>query len=712
MLYRYTSICLLSALLPLGANAAAGGPLPRCSADSQSFYLMRYTEVGTSATNLRTPTTSLDMAAVPTSGAVTLTNVWNAQSAPTPSQWDGSPTTGATVAGGMGKDGYIYAMRAVGTWEPGWTKPGTWGPPDNNWQTHTRYYEMLRFGRSGVDNLGIVSGLGTYRDDSNITINGAVDLRLGPNFNAADIDPVTGIMYLAAFQSGGPLNKLFKIDVTQTPPQYVGTLTLSTNIPGAQSGDFAIDAAGQYAYGVAKSAGTFGNSSSYRINLATGTVETLASSLGIFPFGAAARLPNNNAKLAFYGISTQIMTLPGGTLGASQSTPSSTSADGAACLPKLKATLQCVPAALVDADNNIATCTVTLDQPAPTGGITVALTPPASNPRYTTTCASPITIAANASTAQCTITATSNTVPGDGDVTAAVALAPPAATDDYELGAPSSANVLIQNDDLPTVTLSCTPGVLTDSANQVSTCTVTSNAPASVGGMTIALTPPPANPRYSSTCGATISLAQGASSNTCTITAAPNTTPGDGDVPAPMDLTAPQAGSGYQIGAPSQASVLIKDDDSLIGPAATVACTPTTLVDSANQTSTCTFSLSIPAPAGGVSINIAPPANNSRYSATCASPLVIPAGTSIATCTITATPNTVADDGSVTAVVQLLAGSGYELGSQTQAKVTVNDDDQTVAATPVPTLGQWAMIGLSILIALIGFAATRRQTTA
>lgn len=193
-LVKHLVLYLISCLLPLSANASAGPPLPRCNADTQSFYLMRYTEVGTSTSNLRTPTTSLDLAVAPASGAVSLTNIWNAQSAPTPSPWDGSPTSGATVAGGMGKDGYIYAMRAVGAWEQGWTKPGTWGPPDNIWRTHTRHYEMLRFGRDGVDNLGIVSGLGTYVNDSNVTIPGAIDVRLGPNFIAADIDPVSGLM--------------------------------------------------------------------------------------------------------------------------------------------------------------------------------------------------------------------------------------------------------------------------------------------------------------------------------------------------------------------------------------------------------------------------------------------------------------------------------------------------------------------------------------
>ena len=306
------------------AFAASGAPLPRCSADTQSFYLMRYIEAANGSN--AAPKTILELATAPASGAVTLRLIWDGQTAPTPSARDLSKNAGATVAGGMGKDGYIYAMRAIGTQEPGWDlQGGTWAGPNFEWRTHTRYYEMLRYGRDGVDNLGIVSGLGPYRmlSSNPADVPGAIDARLGPNFNAADIDPVTGIMYLASFQTGGALNRLYRIDVTQTPPQYLSTLTLSANIPGAQSGDFAIDAAGQYAYGVATTGNVLtGTSVSYRIRLSDGNVETLASGLGNLPFGAAARLPNAADKFAFYGYSTRIMTVPAGTLGANQSTAS------------------------------------------------------------------------------------------------------------------------------------------------------------------------------------------------------------------------------------------------------------------------------------------------------------------------------------------------------------------------------------------------------
>lgn len=451
LIYFFKSHCVVGTLLVTSmttAFAAAGDPLPRCSANLPQFYLMQYEDTGT-LRRPAVPTTILSKATIPATGDVSLDVVWDSATAPTPSQWDSSLNAGASVAGGMGKDGYIYAMRAVGSYEPAWTKPGIWGPPDNIWRSHTRSYEILRYGRDGVDNLGIVDGLGPYIDDTGTALTGAIDLRLGPNFNAADIDPITGMMYVGALRTGGSLNKLFKIDVTQTPPQYVGALDLSAKIPGAQSGDFAIDAAGEWAYGIATTGNILnGKSVSYRIKLSNGDVEILAQGLGSFPFGAAARLTNDANKMAFYtGLGTQVMNLPDGTLEQPQATAFSASTDAAACLPKLLATLQCDNTALYDSPGNVAQCTVTLNQPAPTDNFAIDLIAPAASNRYSSSCSGSLAIGKGQTTAQCTITATPNTIAGDGNVTAVLALAAAHSDADYELDSPSQVNVLIQDDD-------------------------------------------------------------------------------------------------------------------------------------------------------------------------------------------------------------------------------------------------------------------------
>ena len=715
--YKATATAVTALYISTGALAAAGTPLPRCDASTASFYLMRYSSPAAVGTP---PTTNLSLATVPATGAVALSQIWNAAAAPTvsPREIPLAPATaplpaGASVAGGMGNDGYIYAIRAVdgdNNWD---TSPAAgWGSGQGGgWRTHTRNYELFRYGRDGVDNLGIVDGLGPYltsTDPSGTSVPGALDARLGPNFNAADVDPVTGILYVASFQTGGSLNRVFRVDVTQTPPKVVSTLTLTANIPGTQSGDFAIDAAGQWAYGVAITSSVFAQN--YRFNLSSGAVEFLGGPYNSLSFGGAARLPNDATKLAFFGTSTRIMTIPAGTLGSSQATATANGGDAASCLPKFVATLQCTPTDLVDSAGQVANCTVTINQPAPLGGLSIALTPPPANSRYTTTCGSAISVAAGETSASCSITATANTVPADGDVSATLQLATPDAMADYVLGTPIAATVTVRNDDLPSVGVSCTPNSLVDADSQVAVCTITSNVPAPVGGMTIRLTSPISGPRFSTTCGNSAVIEAGASSTTCTITATPNTVVGDGDVTVSLALATPATGAGYQLGTPNQASILVRDDDvALPPPLVNVACTPSSLVDSADQVSTCIITLSAPAPAGGLNVAITAPAANSRYSTTCASPLAVAARASTASCTITATPNTVAGDGSVTALLQLQPGTGYGLGAKVQDTVSVNDDDQFAVATPVPSLGQWALAVLSLILGGLAAVGLRRS---
>ncbi len=108
-----------------------------------------------------------------------------------------------------------------------------------------------------------------------------------------------------------------------------------------------------------------------------------------------------------------------------------------------EASVVCTPAELSDTANQVATCTVTLTA-APTADLPINLVLPAANPRYTTTCASPLVVPANATQASCTITATPNTTAGDGDVTAELAIAPPTTADAYTPAGPA-AQVLIKD---------------------------------------------------------------------------------------------------------------------------------------------------------------------------------------------------------------------------------------------------------------------------
>ncbi len=588
---------LTNALLGIGVLVAsspawsdAGEPLPRCAVADNAFYVFRFTEGNPAKV-------ALSSVKVLPSGAPT-----------TPFAQDPvlSGATPGTVAAGMNpKDGYIYALRGV--------SGDTFDAPSPIYYQDFRAFQVLRYGSAGVDNLGVI-------DASSFPMTGTspphsiFDPSPNPNFNAADIDPKTGNLIVGLLRTGNygddktRQSRLLRIDITTTPPKLISVLNLSPDIPLNQSGDFAIDATGTYAYGIGYKAATLTPSVSppssifWRVDLTSGVVTTVAalpssslaqlvaayaggaaslatemnSKAGNLPFGGAALLPDGT--FAFYANQTadsSFMTTralssavgkvlniksDGTILGFLNITPGSDSADGTQCLPPLPVvTLSCDPATLVDAASNVSTCTVTSDTAAPTGGLSVALTLPTANPtRYTTTCETPIVIKAGEKTAQCTITAVENTVPGDGSVTATLALATPAAGAAYTLGTPTSANVTVNNDDAYVANLTCAPTTLVDAPNNVSTCTLTLNGPAPTGGFTVGITPPVPSTRYTTTCGTSLTVPEGQTTTTCTITATPNTTPGDGNVQAVVKINPADA---YQVGPNGTATVAVNNDD-------------------------------------------------------------------------------------------------------------------------------------------------------
>lgn len=106
-------------------------------------------------------------------------------------------------------------------------------------------------------------------------------------------------------------------------------------------------------------------------------------------------------------------------------------------VPAPQASVTCTPTELLDSDHQVATCTVTLSAPLDTD-LPINLNLPDESPRYTSTCASPLVIAANTTAASCSITAVANITPNDGDVTAQLSVAPPSVTGAYVVsGAPA-----------------------------------------------------------------------------------------------------------------------------------------------------------------------------------------------------------------------------------------------------------------------------------
>ena len=340
------------------------------------------------------------------------------------------------------------------------------------------------------------------------------------------------------------------------------------------------------------------------------------------------------------------------------------------------------PASIFDSAGNVSTVTVTSSAAAPGGGLTVNLTPPAVSSRYTSNCGSSLTITAGNLTATCTVTATPNVTVGDGNVTATVAIAAGA----YTIGT-NPAVVTIQDDDIPVMSAVCTPTTLTDSAGQVSTCTISSDK-ALAAAITVNLTPPVANARYTSTCVSTISIPIGGAgtANTCTITAVANTTVGDGNATASLSVI---AGAGYTAGGSTQNVAINNDDFASIS----VAVSPASVAEDSGTPLVYTFTASA-ASTSATSILFTPPAASGRYSTDCTSPITLPASATTVSCSVTPIGNG-ALDGSVTATVTVLPSAGaYTVGAPAVATGTITDNEIGISVTRISDATEGGSPGL------------------
>lgn len=97
----------------------------------------------------------------------------------------------------------------------------------------------------------------------------------------------------------------------------------------------------------------------------------------------------------------------------------------------VEASVACTPSQLGGSAGLVATCTVSLNA-AQGVDMPINLNLPATSPRYSSTCASPLVIAANATQASCTITAVAAT--NESDVMAELSIAPPSVADAYAVG--------------------------------------------------------------------------------------------------------------------------------------------------------------------------------------------------------------------------------------------------------------------------------------
>ena len=360
---------------------------------------------------------------------------------------------------------------------------------------------------------------------------------------------------------------------------------------------------------------TSGNSSTCTVSLspaapAGGTTVNLSSSTGALSVPASVAVAAGATSASFAATAGTITTNQSAVVTASYNGSSQT-ASISLVVPTFVSLLSCSPTSL--SSRGTSTCTVTISQPAGSGGIAVTLS---SNAAALTMPAS-VTVAAGATSASFAATAGTITTNQSAVVTAS-----------YNGSSQTTSISLVA---VTTVTLlSCSPTSL--SSGSTSTCTVTISQPAGAGGIAVTLSSNAA----ALTVPASVTVAAGTSSASFTATA------GTVTIKQTVAITASLNGS-FQ----TQALYLASAPPAL----SSLVCTPTSL--SSGLTATCVVTLSNAATAGGASIALA----------SSAAALTVPGSVTVlsgaTTATFTATAGTISSN--QTAVVT----ASYSGSSQT-----------------------------------------------
>ena len=332
-------------------------------------------------------------------------------------------------------------------------------------------------------------------------------------------------------------------------------------------------------------------------------------------------------------------------------------------------------------EGTAASFTVTLSTPAPTGGLTIALTvADASGSDFVaSTNEGAKTLAFNAgdTSKTYTVATVSDTVDeANGDVKVTVGTGT-----GYTVGTPSSAKVTVNDDDAPAATIKAGTSPVTEGTAASFTVELSSAAPE--GGLSIALTVADASGSdfiASANEGAkTLAFNAGDTSKTYSVaTVADTVDEANGDVTVTVG-----SGTGYTVGSPSSASVTVNDDDA---PAATIKAGTSPVTEGTSASFTVT--LSTAAPDGGLSIalTVADASGSDFVTSTNegSKTLAFNAGDTSKTYSVATVSDTV-DEANGDVTVTVGTGTGYTVGTPSSAKVTVNDDDAPAATIKAGT---------------------------
>ena len=274
-----------------------------------------------------------------------------------------------------------------------------------------------------------------------------------------------------------------------------------------------------------------------------------------------------------------------------------------------------------------------------------------------------VTINANTTSATYSVTTQSDTTDEpNGDVTVTVKTG-----EGYTVGSTSSAMVTVNDDDEPAVTITGGSAVTEGTAAQFTVTIAT--APSS--NLTVNLTVSDASGSDFLASGdegsKTVTIQANQTSATYSVTTQSDTT----DEASGSITVALATGTGYALGTPNSATVMVNDDDE---PAVTINGGSAVTEGSAAQ-----FTISITtAPSANLMVNLTvSDLSGSDFIAATdegSKTVTIMANNTSATYSVTTQSDTT-DEASGSITVALATGTGYVLGTPISATVTVNDDD-------------------------------------
>ena len=244
----------------------------------------------------------------------------------------------------------------------------------------------------------------------------------------------------------------------------------------------------------------------------------------------------------------------------------------------------------------------------------------------------------------------------------------------YDVGDPSIATVIVEDNDeespppppTPSVSISASPTTITEggattvtvTASPAPTNTITVNVNVSQNGTFISGSPPS-------------SVTINANQTTATFTI--NTVNDNIDEPNGSITAQVQGGTGYTVGAPSSVTITVNDNDT--SPPGTPSVTITAGTSPITEGTSATFTLTAsPAPTTSINVSVNVTQNGNFISGSPGTRTVSIGTSGTATLTVaTNNDNTDEPNGSITAQVQ--GGAGYTVGSPSSATVNINDND-------------------------------------